>query len=69
MTNEERLAILDQPYLRPKEVCLLIGRSKPTVNKKLKEQGVRKTELGYLTDDIIKAFQLSGAIKRWRTAG
>lgn len=66
MTNEERLAILDQPYLKPKEVCLLIGRSKPTINKKLKEQGITKTALGYLTDDIIKAFQLTGAIRRWR---
>lgn len=67
LTSNERLELISRPYLTPREVCLVIGRSKPTINKKLKEFGIFKTELGYLTDDIIKVFQLGGAIKRWKT--
>ena len=66
MNNAHRLALINQPYLKPKEVCELIGRSKPTVLKHLRTNGVEKTALGYWTDDIIRCFRLQGSIKRWK---
>lgn len=66
MTNSDRLQILYQPYLKPKEVCVLVDRSKPTVRKHLLAAGIEKTDLGYLTDDVIRVFKLQGAIKRWK---
>lgn len=67
MTPRERLAILEMPYLRPCDICRVIDRPRTTVYRVLKDSGIKKyPRLGYLTDDIIKAFQLSGAIRRWR---
>lgn len=69
MTPRERLTILEMPYLRPCDICRVIEKPRATVYKILKRSEIKKyPSLGYLTDDIIKAFQLQGAIKRWRAS-
>lgn len=68
-TASERLTLLELPYLRPSEICRVIDRPRTTVYRVLKDSGIKKyPRLGYLTDDVIKLFQLNGAIKRWKTA-
>ncbi len=67
MTPEEKLDLINQPYLRSSEVALLLGRARSTVSDALKRKSVQKyPPFGFLTDDIITTFNLEGAIKRWK---
>lgn len=66
MTPKEKLDLISLPYLRTCEICQLMERSRTTVCKMTKKTGLENTPFGFLTDDIIKAFKLQGAIKRWK---
>lgn len=66
-TADERLALIEMPYLRHSEICRLLGKAPSTVTDQLRHRNIKKYGgFGYLTDDIIRNFRLEGAIKRWR---
>lgn len=66
-TTKERLFLINQPYLRNSEIAQLLDRSRSTISDALRRKAIQKyPPFGYLTDDIIKAFCLEGAIQRWK---
>lgn len=55
----ERFALMNQPYIKIKEMETLTGKSYPTIKKALDRAGVYKHPLwGYVTDDVLRAFKL-----------
>lgn len=64
LTNQERLELLDCPYLRINQIKKLLNISYPTIKKIL--ASVNYYPMGYLTDDVIETFRLNGAITRWK---
>lgn len=64
----QKLELIQQPYLRLCEIRDLLGKPQSTTERAIKNVGLKKyPPLGYLTDDVIEAFNLGGAIKRWKS--
>lgn len=67
LTAAERLRLIEKPYLTQADICKVLSKPSSTVSDWIKRSDLKRYGgFGYLTDDVIKAFQLSGAIKRWR---
>lgn len=64
LTPAEKLRLLERPYLRAFEIRKILGATRYSTEKVIKQY----RPLGYLTDDAIAAFELEGAIKRWKSA-
>lgn len=69
LTPAEKLRLLERPYLRAFEIREILGATRYSTEKVIKESGIKQYRpLGYLTDDVIAVFDLEGAIKRWKSA-
>ena len=67
LTSQEKLGLINKPYLRVHEIRDLLSIPYSTVRTQIINSGMKKYGgFGYLTDDIIEEFRLQGVIKRWR---
>ena len=55
---------IDRPYLKNKDIAKLLGTSRSTVSKMVKEYGLQKWPWGYSTDEIIQKFNLKAYVNR-----
>lgn len=60
----EFMELLDRPYLKNKDIAKLLGTSRSTVSKMVKEYGLQKWPWGYSTDEIIRKFNLKAYVNR-----
>lgn len=58
------MELLDQPFLRNKEIAELLRVSPSSVTKLVKEHGLKKWPWGYSTDELIKKLGLQSYISR-----
>lgn len=68
MTPSEKLRLISMPFLRAYEIRDLLDKPYSTTRQEIKRLGLKKFGgFGYQTDEVIKAFRLENAIKRWKT--
>lgn len=66
-TLEQKIELLNKPYLKSGEIARLLDRSPSTASEILKKNEGKIFYMkgwGYLTDDIIKVFKLDRYVKR-----
>ncbi len=69
LTPAQRLELIERAYLKNVEIVKLLDSSRSAVTRAIKKAKIKRyPPFGYLTDDIVEAFNLDGAIKRWKEA-
>lgn len=58
------MELLEKPFLKNKEIAVLLDVSASTVTKITKEKSLTKHTCGYSTDEIIEKLDLKKYIKR-----
>ncbi len=63
MIEQRNWNLLQRPFIKPKEICEVVGTSKSTVSRKLKKSNLIKYEWGYETQKVITLFGLRDYFK------
>lgn len=67
MTAAEKLKLISLPFLRAYEIRDLLGKPDSSTRQEIKRLGLKKFGcFGYQTEEVIKAFHMEGAIRRWK---